>query len=128
MSTEQYQAGICNIGGPEVARRKQVAYLGGGAFLFYSIYILLQGSAVGSAIYAFIPAMIFSIGFIQSRKKFCLAYGLLGTFNFQKLGSISKVTDKQALAADRRTAATIILQAIGLALTLTMAVVLLSTI
>ena len=52
-----------------------------------------------------------------------MAYGLLGTFNFQKLGSISKVEDKSALAADRKMAIGIIVQALGLALILTSFVV-----
>ena len=45
-----------------------------------------------------------TIGWVQSRKKFCLAYGLTGTFNFGKLGQISRVADPIARAADRRTA------------------------
>lgn len=125
MSAEQYQPGVCNIGGPEVAKRRQVAYLGGAIFLVYAIAVIVKDYKV---IFSIVPALIFSIGFIQSRKKFCLAYGLLGTFNFQKLGSISKVTDRQALSADRRTALGIILQSIGLALILTSVLALISTI
>jgi hypothetical protein len=43
----------------------------------------------------------------------------MGTFNFQKLGSITKVEDKAALAADRKMAFQIIVQSMGLALILT---------
>ena len=125
MSSEQYQPGICNIGGPEVAQRRKIAYLGGSIFIIYGVAVLIRNF---SAIYSFIPALIFSVGFIQSRKKFCLAYGLLGTFNFQKLGSISKVADRQALVEDRRTALRIILQSIGLALILTSILTVLSNI
>jgi hypothetical protein len=110
---------VCNIGGPEVARRKAVAKAGGLLFLVFAIFSLLTNQGASIAALAFVPAVIFSIGFVQSRKKFCLAYGLMGTFNFAALGTLSKVTDKQALAADRRTALIIIAQSIGLALVLT---------
>jgi hypothetical protein len=65
------------------------------------------------------------VGFIQSRKKFCLAYGFLGTFNFGRLGKVSRVADKASLAADRKPAATILVQSLGLAAILTLIVYLL---
>ena len=63
--------------------------------------------------------MVFSVGFIQSRKKFCLAYGMMGTFNLGKLGDISRVQDPADRAVDRKTALSILLQAAGLAAILT---------
>jgi hypothetical protein len=65
------------------------------------------------------------VGFIQSRKKFCLAYGFMGTFNFGRLGKVSRVADKASLAADRKTAASILMQSVGLAAILTLIVYLL---
>jgi hypothetical protein len=52
--------------------------------------------------------MIASVGFIQSRSKFCLAYGFAGTFNIGKLGDISRVASPEDRAADRKTALTIL--------------------
>jgi hypothetical protein len=52
-----------------------------------------------------------SIGWVQSRKKFCLAYGFMGTFNFGKLGQLSRVSDSASRAADRKTALSILFQA-----------------
>ena len=63
--------------------------------------------------------MIFSVGFIQSRKKFCLAYGLAGTFNFGKLGNITKVQSAEDRKADRKTAISILAQATFLAVAIT---------
>jgi hypothetical protein len=60
--------------------------------------------------------MVFSVGFIQSRKKFCLAYGLMGTFNLGKLGDISRVQSPEDRKADRKTALTILAQSALLAL------------
>ncbi len=64
-----------------------------------------------------------SIGWVQSRKKFCLAYGFTGTFNFGKLGQISRVADPIARAADRRTALIIFAQSTLYAAVLTALVV-----
>jgi hypothetical protein len=69
--------------------------------------------------------MIFSVGFIQSRKKFCLAYGLMGTFNLGKLGDISRVQSAEDRKADRRTALTILIQSALLAFSLSTLIVLL---
>jgi hypothetical protein len=69
--------------------------------------------------------MVFSVGFIQSRKKFCLAYGLMGTFNLGKLGDITRVQSAEDRKADRKTALTIFAQSALLALALTLLFVLL---
>lgn len=116
MSAAQYQPGVCNIGGPEVKRRKQVAQLGSAVFLALSIYFIVSGAAASSALVALLPAMLGAVGYVQSRKKFCFAFGLLGTFNFAELGKISKVASKAEIAADRQQALIIIGQSVGLAL------------
>jgi len=56
---------------------------------------------------------------VQSRKKFCLAYGLAGTFNFGKLGQISKVQSSEDKKADRKTAVSILLQSVAVAALIT---------
>lgn len=69
--------------------------------------------------------MIASVGWIQSRSKFCLAYGFAGTFNMGKLGDISRVADAANKAADRKTAISILLKSTALAAALTLLVALL---
>lgn len=126
MAHVEYQPGVCNIGGPEVARRKKVAQLGTAFFIALGGYLLISGGAAASAALAFGPALIAAVGYVQSRKKFCFAFGLLGTFNFAELGKMSKVLSKEEIAADRRQALLIVAQSIGLALaaTLTLAALL----
>ncbi len=63
----------------------------------------------------FLPLMVASVGFVQSRSKFCLAYGFAGTFNLGKLGDISRVSDPIDRAADRATALKILLKSFLLA-------------
>ena len=119
--SQEYVAGSCNIGTGEV-RRRQVVALAGAVISVTSLIGLIGTDAARSArLTLFFPLMVFAIGFIQSRKKFCLAYGFMGTFNFGKLGQISRVLDPIAKKADRKTALTILAQSILLALGLTLA-------
>jgi hypothetical protein len=110
-----YVPGTCNIGQGEVKRRQAVAIFGLILIVISAAGILATGQDKGARLSIFIPALIFSIGFVQSRKKFCLAYGLAGTFNFGKLGQISKVQSPEDKKADRKTAVSILFQSIALA-------------
>ncbi len=119
MSEANYQPGVCNIGGAEVARRKQVSLLGGILYLVSAVALVSLELSQTMRALVFIPALIFAIGYIQSRKKFCLAFGLMGTFNFGGLGEMSKVASPEALAIDRKVAISILGQALVLALAMT---------
>jgi hypothetical protein len=120
--SQEYVAGSCNIGKGEI-RRRQVVALAGAVISATSLVGLISTDAARSArLTLFFPLMVFAIGFIQSRKKFCLAYGFLGTFNFGSLGQISRVSDPIAKKADRKTALTILAQSILLALGLTLTI------
>ena len=110
-----YVPGTCNIGQGEIKRRQAVAIFGLFLIAISSIGILTTDQDRGARLSIFIPAVIFSIGFVQSRKKFCLAYGLAGTFNFGKLGQISKVQSLEDKKIDRKTAVFILFQPIALA-------------
>lgn len=119
--SQEYIPGSCNIGTGEI-RRRQVVALAGAVISATSLVGLLNTDAARNARFSlFIPLMVFAIGFIQSRKKFCLAYGFMGTFNFGKLGQISRVSDPISKKADRKTALVILAQSTALALGLTLA-------
>jgi hypothetical protein len=49
----------------------------------------------------------------------------MGTFNFGRLGKVSRVADKASMAADRKTALAILIQSLTLAAILTLIVYLL---
>ncbi|MFY8255243.1 MAG: hypothetical protein ACOVLF_04825, partial [Candidatus Planktophila sp.] len=103
MSADTYIPGSCNIGKGEIRRRQVVALIGAVLSAFTLAGLISTSAAPGARLGIFIPLLVASIGWIQSRKKFCLAYGFMGTFNFGKLGQLSKVSDKSAQAADRKT-------------------------
>lgn len=119
MSSE-YVAGSCNIGKGEIRRRQTVALIGLFLVFFSASTILGTDQSRSVRLSIFLPAMIFAVGFIQARKKFCLAFGLAGTFNFGKLGSISKVQSEEDKKADRKTAINIFIQSALLAAAITL--------
>jgi len=118
MSSE-YVAGSCNIGKGEIRRRQIVALFGIFLTISSATALLATGQSRSSRFSIFIPALVFSIGFVQSRSKFCLAYGLAGTFNFDRLGKISRVQSAQDRKADRKTAIVILLKSAALAALIT---------
>jgi hypothetical protein len=123
--SDTYIPGTCNLGKAEVRSRQIVALVGLVASLILATGLIASSAPQASGLTLFAPLMVFAVGFIQSRRKFCLAYGLAGTFNLGKLGQISKVANPEDKAADRKTALSILAQATALALGLTVAITLL---
>lgn len=125
MPETQYVPGSCNIGKGEVRRRQLVALVG----LFFSISTLLTFNTVDAPreirLGIFFPFLVTAIGFVQSRSKFCLAYGFAGTFNIGKIGDIKRVTSKEDRQADRVTALKILGKSFLLALLATAVVLVL---
>ena len=123
MSQEGYIPGTCNLGAGEVSRRRMVAAIGF-VLSLSTLAALVTTSAPREARFGiFVPLLVMSIGWVQSRKKFCLAYGFAGTFNFGKMGEMSRVADPADRAADRRTALLIFGQSALYAAALTLLVV-----
>lgn len=120
--SNEYIAGACNIGKGEIRRRQFVAVIGAAITITTAITLLTTDQSKAARLSIFIPAMIFAIGFVQSRKKFCLAYGLAGTFNFGSLGDVKRVQSTEDRKADRKTALSILTQSAMLAVAITAAV------
>ncbi len=121
--TYSYIPGTCNLGQAEIRRRQFVALLG--LILTISSFtgLIAAGANQTDRFSLFVPLLVFSIGFVQSRKRFCLAYGLMGTFNLGKLGDLTRVQSPEDRKADRKTAIGILLQSAALAAVLTLALV-----
>ena len=125
MSDTQYLAGSCNIGPGEI-RRRQVVAIVGLIFSVISLVTLLTAGAPRSARFGiFVPLLVASVGYVQSRSKFCLAYGFAGTFNMGKMGDLSRVSDPVSRAADRQTALKILFKSSALAAVLTLVIIVL---
>ena len=121
----EYIPGTCNIGKGGIRRRQLVALIGLILVITTTVGLVSAESPKSARLSVFIPALVFSIGFIQSRRKFCLAFGLMGTFNFEQLGKLSRVADSVDRKRDRKTAISILIQSLSLALTITLIIYLL---
>ena len=108
MPDSTYIPGTCNIGENEIRRRKFVAWIGLVLTLVTLFIMIKAGSPRLARFGIFIPLFVAAVGYVQSRSKFCLAYGFAGTFNFGKLGELSKVSDLASKSADRATALSIL--------------------
>lgn len=109
-----YAPGACNIGPDEIARRRRVALVGLVLTIAIAVALLAGGATGPVRLIVALPLTSAAIGWIQARRRFCMAYGLAGTFNLGAIGEMSRVSDQAALAADRRTA--LIIAAQGLAI------------
>lgn len=118
MSSE-YIPGTCNIGKGEIRQRQIVALFGVFLTVSSATALLATDQSRTSRLSIFVPALVFSIGFVQSRSKFCLAYGLAGTFNFERIGKITKVQSVEDRKADRKTAIAILMKSAALAALIT---------
>jgi hypothetical protein len=123
--SDVYIPGTCNLGKSEVKRRQFVALLG----LTLSIFsaVSLWNASLATKATVVLPLFVFSVGYVQSRKKFCMAYGFAGSFNLGKLGELARVSDPADRAADRKMALRILLEAALLAVALTAAYLLVSS-
>ena len=121
----EYTPGVCNIGIREIRRRQLV----GGIGLFLTLSTVFgfyhQHTSRIDRLTTFLPALVMSIGYLQARKRFCLAFGLSGLFNFGTLGKTSRVISEQDRKIDREAAIRLLLQAITLAAAVTAFVLLL---
>jgi hypothetical protein len=117
--SSEYIPGTCNIGKGEIRQRQIVALFGVFLTVSSATALLATDQSRTSRLSIFVPALVFSIGFVQSRSKFCLAYGLAGTFNFERIGKITKVQSAEDRKADRKTAITILMKSAALAALIT---------
>lgn len=82
MSHEEYQAGACNIGGQE---RKQRRLAGYGSLAVGVVYLAVALALSFDPIYvAGVGVFAYGgvLGLLQSRQRFCVAYGMAGQYGF----------------------------------------------
>lgn len=117
-----YTPGKCNINFAEIEHRRKAAYLG--LIVFIVIYGALVGLGFSSwfRLILFAPAFTAAIGFLQTKHKFCVAYGASGKQNATP-GSAqpTEVTNQQYIALDRAKARALNIRALLIALVVTLA-------
>lgn len=123
---DPYQAGACNIGPAEIARRRRAGVLGVTAAIVLAAVLVLVGAPTVARLLVALPLAGGAVGLLQARFRFCVGFALAGLRNFGPLGAEERVTDAAAHRADLRRAGLVALAAIAIGLAGAVALSLLS--
>jgi hypothetical protein len=110
LKTPNYIPGNCNIGGAEIRRRWYFTIASGIFSVAAFIFLFTEHFSRGARFLIFFPLVVTVIGWQQTQRKFCLAYGLSGVFNFGTPGDVSHIQDPVARAADRSLVLKVVIQ------------------
>lgn len=99
-----YQAGACNIGPAEIARRRRAGLTGVTIAAALAIGLIVVGAPWWARVVIFAPLAGGLVSLEQARRHFCVAFGMAGIQNFGALGSPDRVAEDADRAADRRAA------------------------
>lgn len=102
-----YQAGACNIGPAEIARRRRTGHVGLIATLALLVILLALDAPTWTRLILFLPAAVGAAGYLQAHFRFCADYGWRGVFNVGERAGHDRTTsvaDATARRADRRRA------------------------
>lgn len=99
-----YQAGACNIGPAEIARRRRAGLTGVAIAIALAVGLIAIGAPWWTRLVIFAPLAGGLISLEQARRRFCVGFAMAGIRNFGPLGSPDRVADDADRAADRRAA------------------------
>jgi hypothetical protein len=114
-----YTPGVCNIGPEEIARRKNVGWIGLIATVVLVVLLFELHVAPVWRITVFLPAFVAASGFVQAYAKFCVAFGQAGVYNFGTVGTTQTVTDIQSKQRDVKKTAQLYVYIIVIAVIIT---------
>jgi hypothetical protein len=116
LESTRYQAGVCNIGPAEIARRRRSGHVG--ALITIGLLAVLVALDVPAPVRLLValPAAGAASGYLQAFFRFCAAFASKGLFNFGALGSPEQVVDAADHARDRRRANQILLGSLAIGL------------
>jgi len=104
-----YESGVCNIGPDEIAHRLTLAHIGLLITLGFLVLLMVTHVPLLARFAVAIPAAGTAVAYLQAWRRFCVAFGTLGVFNFGEVGSTERVQDPRERARDRRRALEIVL-------------------
>lgn len=124
--TQEYIPGICNINHAEIAYRRKAMIFGFvlAAAVFIGLYLLDLNVWLRAAI-VFVPLYIGVIGYFQVKNKFCVSYGASGKQNAADGDAMAhEVLEAESIAADKRKARKMNLQALVITLVILLVTIL----
>ena len=112
-SGSEYIAGQCNIGQAEIRLRDKIGWQGLGITIILWLAFILLDVPAPWRLLLFFPASLSATGFLQARMRFCVAFGLMGVFNFgPKAGRTDHIGEPDYIRKDRKKALLISLYAL----------------
>lgn len=107
----RYEAGACNIGPAEIARRRQSGFAGLiGAAILAGLLVVIEASAM-LRLGVGVPLFLGFLGLLQAHLRFCVAFGLGGFHNLGAIGEGRRVQGRRDRIRDARRAALLVLVA-----------------
>lgn len=113
-----YIPGVCNINPQEIRKRQLSGHFGLALTIIFIAVIIILHVSWYLRIIVLIPAFIAAIGYLQAHNKFCVSYASAKQQHADD-GDIVAITDKDALALDKRKTRQMNLQATIIAAALT---------
>jgi len=105
-----YIPGICNINPVEIRKRRMVGHFGLAVTIILVALALVMHVSWIFRIVVIIPAFIAATGYLQAHNKFCVGFAAQKQQNADT-GEIVQITDKEALALDKKKTRVMNLQA-----------------
>lgn len=99
-----YHVGACNIGPPEIARRRRAGLASVAIAVIIVVGLILTGAPWWMRLAMFPPLAAGFVSLEQARRHFCVGFAMAGIRNFGQLGSPDSVADPSDRAVDRRAA------------------------
>jgi hypothetical protein len=96
-----YEAGVCNIGPQEIARRRKSGHIGLIASVALFALLLAVGAPHWSRLILVVTAGVSASGYLQAWLHFCAGFGSTGVYNLGPLGTVQRVADAGARSRDR---------------------------
>ncbi len=105
-----YIPGKCNLGTEEIEMRSRKAKIGLMLTLLSIIAIQIFHPSLNYRLLIFIPLFYSILCYYQAQQKFCVAFGIIGIYNFETLGKSKRVTQNEFKNQDIKNSWLIILK------------------
>lgn len=100
-SEQSYKSGLCNIGPSEIAYRRLWGHVGLLVTVLTLVGLVWIHAPLAARLLIVFPAWGTAVAYLQAWLRFCVAFGAIGVFNFDRLGSTDRVVDPRARRRDR---------------------------
>ncbi len=107
---KEYIPGKCNLGTEEIEMRRRKAKIGLMLTLLSIIAIQIFHPSLNYRLLIFIPLFYSILCYYQAQQKFCVAFGIIGIYNFEKLGKSKRVLENEFKNKDIKNSWLIILK------------------